>query len=56
MNADDTESKRKESREVENFEESVRRHADAWHAFARLMLWSTVSIAVVLVLMAIFLL
>ncbi len=56
MNGDDTDSMRKGSREMENFEEAVRRHTEAWHAFARLLLWSTVSVVVVLVLMAIFLL
>ncbi|MCB9928534.1 MAG: aa3-type cytochrome c oxidase subunit IV [Alphaproteobacteria bacterium] len=41
---------------MENFEDSVRRHRASWDAFSHLMLYSTVSVLVVLALMAIFLL
>jgi hypothetical protein len=41
---------------MEDFEESVRRHKNTWEGFASLMLWSTIGCAVILILMAIFLL
>lgn len=40
---------------MENFEESVHRHRSSWEGFAKLMLYSTIGVVVVLILMAIFL-
>jgi hypothetical protein len=41
---------------MENFEESVRRHRASWDGFASLVKYSTIGTAIILVLMAIFLL
>lgn len=40
---------------MENFEDSVNRHRSSWEGFAKLMLYSSVGVAIVLILMAIFL-
>lgn len=41
---------------MENFEDSVRRHRASWEGFASLLLYSAIGTAIVLILMAIFLL
>ncbi len=41
---------------MEDFENSVRRHRANWESFSRLMFWFSLHTAVVLILLAIFLL